>query len=184
MILIRYLGLALVLGVSTALVGVVVSQPSNTVRLFVRCLRWGLATGAATGAVFGGLVSLIGAFTGDPGAALGLTLVGVVIGGVAGAIVAILPALIGGLLVMTVLRQRHPHPASEVSVERDLTGVFAVVVATLDVILLVAVLASGGDFSSVMISMLLLVVGNACVVLMLWRARMSISRLWLEVAGG
>jgi hypothetical protein len=51
------------------------------------------------------------------------------------------------------------------------------------VIPLVAVLASGGDFSSAVISMLLLVVGNACVVLMLWRARMSISRLWLEVAG-
>ena len=184
MILVRYLGLALVLGVSTALVGVVVSQPSNSVRLLVRCLRWGVATGAATGAVFGGVGSLIGAFTGDPGAALGLTLVGVAIGGVAGAVVALLPTLIGGLLVMAVLRRRHPHPASEASVERDLTGVFAVVVATLDVILLVAVAASGGDFSSAVISVLLLVVGNACVVLMLWRARMSISRLWLEVAGG
>jgi hypothetical protein len=182
MILVRYLGLALVLGVSTALVGVVVSQPSNSVRLFVRCLRWGLATGAATGAVFGGVVSLIGAFTGDPGAALGLTLVGVVIGCVAGAIVALLPTLIGGLLVMAVLGQRHLHPASEVSVERDLTGVFAVVVATLNVILLVAVLASGGDLSSAVTSLLLLVVGNACAALMLWRARRSISRLWLEVA--
>jgi hypothetical protein len=182
MIVVRYLGLALVLGVSTALVGVVVSQPSSSLRLFVRCLRWGLATGAATGALFGGVVSLIGAFTGDPGAALGLTLVGVVIGGVAGAIVAILPTLIGGVLVMTVLRQRHPHPASEASIERDLTGVFAVVVATLDVILLVALLASGADFSSAVTSLLLLMTGNACVVLMLWRARRSISRLWFAIA--
>lgn len=79
------------------------------------------------------------------------------------------------------LRQRHPHPVSEASVERDLTGVSAVVVAVLDVILLVALLASGGDFSSTVISLLLLVVGNGCAVLMLWRARRSISRLWLDV---
>ena len=184
MIVGRYLGLALVLGVSTALVGVVVSQPSNSVRLFVRCLRWGLATGAATGAVFGGVTSLIGTFTSDPGAALGLTLIAVVIGGVAGALVALLPTLIAGLLVTTVLRQRHPHPVSATSVERDLTGVSAAVVAVLDVILLVGVLASGADFASTVISLLLLVLGNACVVLMLWRARRSISRLWLDVTAG
>lgn len=85
---------------------------------------------------------------------------------------------------MAVLRRRHPHPASEASVERDLTGVFAAVVAVLDVILLLALLASGGGFSSAVISLMLLVVGNGFAVLMLCRARRSISRLWLEVTAG
>ncbi len=176
-------GLALVLGVSTALVGVVVSQPSNSFRLFVRSLRWGVATGAATGAAFGGIASLLGSFNKDAGPALGLTLAGVVIGGVAGAIVALLPTLIGGLLITAVLARRHPQPTSEASVRRDLTGIFAAVVAVLDVILLVALVAGGDGFSSAAIAVPLIAVGNACVVVMLRRARTSISRLWVEVAG-
>lgn len=184
MIVVRYLGLALVLGVSTALVGVVVSQPSRGLRLFLRCLRWGIATGAVTGAVFGGVVSLIGSFSRDPGPALGLMFTSIGIGGLLGAIVALLPTVIGALLITAVLGRRHPHPASEASVHSDLTAVFVVVVAVLDLILLVALVVSGGGLSSAAIALPLIVVGNACVVLMLRRARTSISQRWSEASGG
>ncbi len=183
MIAARYLGVALVLGVCTALVGVVVSQPPNGLRLFLRCLRWGIATGAATGAAFGGLLTLIGSFDTEPAPALGLTLAGAVAGCVAGAIVALLPTLFGALLITAVLGRRHPSPAAEADVERDLTGVFAAVVAVLDVILLLALLAGGDGLTSAAIALPLILAGNAFVVLILRRARMSISQLWLEVAG-
>ena len=180
---VRYLGVALVLGVSTALVGVVVSQPPNGVRLFLRCLRWGIATGAATGAAFGALVTLVGSFNTEPAPALGLTLAGAVAGCVTGAVVALLPTVVGAVLITAVLGRRHPNPAAEADVERDLTGVFGAVVAVLDVILLLALLAGGDGLTSAAIAVPFIVVGNAFVVLMLGRARMSISRLWVEVAG-
>ena len=56
-------------------------------------------------------------------------------------------------------------------------------VGVLDLILLVALVATGAGLSSAAIAVPLIVVGNACMVVMLWRARRSISRLWLEVAG-
>ncbi len=65
----------------------------------------------------------------------------------------------------------------------DLTSVFTVVVGALDLILLVALVATGAGLSSAAVAVPLVVVGNACVVVMLWRARRSISRLWLAVAG-
>jgi hypothetical protein len=181
-ILFGYLGLALVVGVTSALLIVATNRASDRARLFVRCLRWGFATGAATGAVFAASLPVIGSLRGDPGLPLGLMFGSAIYGAIIGAIVALIPTLIGAVFITDLLRQRHPHPASEASVQSDLTGVFAVVVAVLDVILLVALFVSGQALSSAAIALPLIVLGNACVVLMLWRARTSISRLWLEVA--
>lgn len=183
MIFFGYLGVALVLGVGSALLAVVVSQASSGVRLFMRCLRWGVATGAVTGAVVGACLPLIGSFRGDTGSLLAFMFGGVVYGAVSGAIVALIPTLIGASVVTDLLRQRHPHPSSEESVHSDLTSVFGVMVAVLNGIVLVAVIASGAGLSSATIALSLTVVGNACVALMLWRARRSISRLWFTAAG-
>lgn len=182
MIVTRYVALGLLLAVSTVLLGAVVSQPSNGARLFVRCLRWGLATGSVTGAVFGAALPLIESLRGDPGLLLVWVLGGVVSGAILGAIVSVIPTLLGGVFVTALLRHRHRHPSSEESVQRDLTAAFGVVVAVLDVILFVTLIANGA-LSPAAIAVPLIVVGNACVVLMLRRARRSISRLWLAIAG-
>jgi hypothetical protein len=181
-ILFGYLGLASVLGVSTALLVVVARRASDRVRLLLRCLRWGFATGAVTGAVFGASLPLIGSLRGNPGSLVGWMLGGAVYGAVFGAIVALIPTLIGAVFITDLLRHRHPRPTSEESMHSDLTSVFTAVVGVLDLILLVALIATGAGLSSAAIAVPLIVVGNACVVLMLWRARRSISRLWLEIA--
>lgn len=181
MILFGYLGLVLVLAVSAALLVVVAARASDRTRLFLRCLRWGFATGAVTGAVFGASLPLIGALRGDPGSPMGWMLGDAVYGAVIGAIIALIPTLIGAVFITDLLRQRHPHPTSEESLRGDLTSVFAVVVGVLDLLLLVALIATGAGLSSAAIALPLIAVGNACVVLMLWRARRSISRLWLAV---
>jgi hypothetical protein len=182
-ILFGYLALALVLSVGSALLAFVVSQASSDVRLFMRCLRWGVATGAVTGAVVGACLPLIGSLRGDTGSLLGFMFGGVVYGAVIGAVVALIPTLIGASVVTVRLRQRPPHPSSEESVHSDLTSVFGVVIAVLHAILLVVMIASGPGLSSAAIALSLIVVGNACVVLMLWRARRSIGRLWFTAAG-
>lgn len=182
MILFGYLGLALVLGVSAAILVVVAGRASDRVRLLLRCLRWGFATGAVTGAVFGGSLPLIGLLRGDPGSPVGWMLGDAVYGAIIGAIVALIPTSIGAMFITDLLRQRHPRPTSEESTHRDLTSVFTVVVGVLDLILLVPLIATGAVFSSAAIAVPLIAVGNACVIGMLWRARRSISRLWLELA--
>jgi hypothetical protein len=47
----------------------------------------------------------------------------------------------------------------------------------------VVLIASGAGLSSAGVAPSLIVAGHACVVVMLWRARRSISRLWWLVAG-
>lgn len=182
MILAGNLDLVLALGVSAALLVVVAGRASDRVRLLLRCLRWGFATGAVTGAVFGACLPLIGSLRGDPGSPLGLMLGAGAYGAVIGAVVALIPTLIGAVFITDLLRQRHPRPTSEDGMYGDLTSAFAVVVGVLDLIVFVILIATGPGPSSAAIALLLIVVGNACVVLMLWRARRSISRLWLAVA--
>lgn len=182
MIFFGYLGLALVLGVSAALLVVAAGRASDRTRLFLRCLRWGFATGAVTGAVIGASLPLIGSLKGDPGSPLGLMLGGAIYGAVFGAIVALIPTLMGAVFVTDLLRHRHSHPTSEESVQTDLTWAFGAVVGALDVFLLVLLIASGQVLSSAAVALPLIVTGNICVVLMLWRARRSISRLWFAVA--
>jgi hypothetical protein len=182
MILAGYLGLVLVLGVSTALLIVVAGRASGRVRLLLRTLRWGFATGAATGGVFGASLPLIGSLRGDPGLPVGLMLGAGVYGAVIGAVVALMPTLIGTVFITDLLRQRHASPTSEESMYGDLTSAFAVVVGVLDVLVLVSLITTGAGLSAAAVALPLIVVGNACVVLMLCRARRSISRVWLAVA--
>ena len=187
MIVAGYLGFFLVLAVGTALLVVVANRASKGVRLFLRCVRWGLATGAVTGALFGAALPLIGSLEGDPGPIFAWMIGGFVYGAFFGAIVAVIPTLFGAVFIHDLLIHRHREPSSMESVQRDLTAAFAGVVGVLDVILLavlVAVIAGGTELSSAVLSFAALLAGNACVALMLWRARTSISRLWMaEVSG-
>lgn len=145
-------------------------------RLFFRCLRWGIATGAATGAVVG---AAIGAPAVRGGLSLGPALGGAFYGVIIGAIVAVVPSVPGGLLVSLVLERRHPHEASREVVERDLNLMFAGVVGVLDAALLLAMFLAGNGLSTLVRAMPVVLLANACVGLMLWRARASITRLVL-----
>jgi hypothetical protein len=168
-----YLGLALVVGVSAALVVVVAGRAPPRARLFLRCLRWGTATGAVTGAVVGAMLVLVSGLDNA-----GLTSVGLIYGAIVGGLVSLIPTLIGTVFITDVLARRHPFPSSTDDVRGDLTAAFQVVVAVLDVALFVALIVSGVGLSSIAVALPFIVVGNGCVALMLWRARWSIARLW------
>ena len=145
-------------------------------RLFLRCLRWGIATGAATGAVVG---AAIGAPALRGGLSLGLALGGAFSGLIIGAIVAVVPSVPGGLLVSLVLERRHRHGPTREAVERDLNFMLSGVVGVLNAALLPPMFLAGNGLSTLVRSMPLVLLVNACVGLMLWRARSSITRLVL-----
>ena len=145
-------------------------------RLFLRCLRWGIATGAATGAVVG---AAIGAPAEGGGLSLGLAMAGALTGVIIGAIVAVVPSVPGGLLVSLVLERRHRHGPSREAVERDLNLMLYGVVGVLNAALLLAMFLAGNGLSTLMAAIPVVSLANACVGLMLWRARASITRLVL-----
>lgn len=145
-------------------------------RLFLRCLRWGIATGAVTGAAVG---AAIGAPAVRGGPSLGLALGGALYGVIIGAIVAVVPSVPGGLLVSLVLERRHRYGASREAVERDLNLMLSGVVGMLDAALLLTMFLAGDGLSTLVRAMPLVLLANACVGVMLWRARASISRLVL-----
>ena len=184
MIILGYIGVALVVGVGAAILAVMASRASGPVRVFLRCLRWGVATGAATGGVVGALVLLVpGLVDGDERSLVGLTPVGAIYGAVIGAIVSLIPTLVGASVVAGLIGSRHPHSSSENAVKGDLTAIFRAVVGLLNAAVLIAFFASGPDLASVAYTLTFMVAGNACVVLMLCRARGSIGRLWSPGAG-
>ncbi len=150
-------------------------------RVFLRCLGWGVATGAATGAVIGVLVVAL-AGLGNGASLLGLAPIGVLYGTIIGALVSVIPSVLGGLVVTGLIWWRHPQPSSGEALQGDLSGIFRAVVILLDAALLMAVIAGGAGLSSMAISLPFVVAGNACVVMMLCRARESIGRSWLEAA--
>ena len=150
-------------------------------RVFRRCLGWGVATGAATGAVIAVLVVAVSGL-GSGASLLGLIPVGVLYGTVIGALFSVIPSALGGLVVTTLIWWRHPHPSSGEAVEGDLSGIFRAVVVLLNAALLMAFIAGGAGLSSVAISLSFVVAGNACVVMMLCRASESIGRSWSEAA--
>jgi len=167
-----YLGVALVIGMSAGLLAVVAGRASDRVRLLLRCLRWGVATGAATGAVVGVMIPLVGASSwSQPNLIVGLGLYGAVIG----TLVSLIPTVVGAVFITE--RQRYPYPSAEDDVQRDVTAVFGVVVGVIDVLLFVVLAAGGNGWSSIVVSLPFVVAGNACVLVMLWRARRSIRRV-------
>lgn len=168
-----YLGVALLTGVTAALLVVVANRASLPVRLFLRCLRWGVTTGAVTGAVVGAMVMVVS----QPE----LIFVGLFVGAFFGILVSLIPTLIGTVFITDLLRHRHPQPASDEDLRPDLTSAFRFVVGALDLLVVVILVASGAG-SSVVVGVPFLLVANACMALMLWRARRSISRLWSGTA--
>ena len=148
----------------------------SATRLYLRCLAWGLATGAAVGAGMGlAIGTLLAVRTGPAFAALALAA-----GTVYGTIVAIVPTVVGSLVVVVVLIRRHPHPASYDGVHRDLSVVFAAVVAALDLAVLVYWLTLGGSLSEMLAALAALLLVDAAVAAMLKPAHTSIARAWLE----
>ncbi len=145
----------------------------TSAKLYRRCLRCGLVTGAVAGSTTG---AAIGLYEPDLGFALGGALYGLL----TGLVVSLVPTVIAGCLVTALVRQRHPHPASAGAVKRDLGALFCVIVLILDVAFVVPVFALGDGLRSVVRSLPLLVVANASVAAMLWRARTSIAQAWSE----
>lgn len=148
-------------------------------RVFLRSMRWGIGTGAATGALVGFTVVLVSG-SGDAIGAVGVALFVAPIGAIVGSAVAIVPSVVGGLVLTGVIRRRHPQPASEEAVRRDLERMFQAVAVVLNAGLLAA-LATGDGVSALISALPSLAAGNACVALMLCRARAPIGRAWSEV---
>ena len=123
----------------------------------------------ATGAFIGGVIGLLAGGT--------MALLVLLYGGLIGLLVAVAPSLVGGLVCTIVLRRRHPTGHSR-HVKRDLAWLFAVIVGTLDGILLVYFLLLGADGSYLAGALLAMAVVNACVAAVLYPARASIARLW------
>jgi hypothetical protein len=98
------------------------------------------------------------------------------LGAIIGTLVAIVPSVVGGLLVTGLIGHLHPRPSSAAGVQRDLRRIFAVYAGVLNAALLLAVFTLGKGLSSLMGALPYLLVGDACVALMLWGASASISR--------
>jgi hypothetical protein len=152
----------------------------SAARLYVRCLAWGLATGMVVGGLVGFLVGILLAASAGPAFAAIAPVTGVVYG----ALVAVVPTVVGGLVVVAILINRHPRPASADPVHRDLGVVFASVVVALDLVVLVPWLLLGGltmQLLAVLAALLLVDVAAAAV---LKPARTSITRAWVGSSDG
>lgn len=148
----------------------------SAARLYLLCLAWGLATGAAVGGVVGLVIGILLAI----GTAPALAALALATGIVYGTIVAVVPTVLGSLVVVIVLIRRHPHPASSDGVHRDLTVVFAAVVAALDFVVLVYWLTLGGSLSQMLVALAALLLIDAAIAAVLKRARTSIAQKWVE----
>ncbi|MEA2900600.1 MAG: hypothetical protein QOH36_487 [Actinomycetota bacterium] len=150
-------------------------------RLFGRGLLWGLAVGASTGGLTGVLVAVVAAAV-DEGllSILVLAPLGALYGVVLGALVSVIPSVLGALVIASVIPWRHPHPAGEDAVARDLGLLFVTVVAVLDGAIFVGFVLSGQGLSSIVPSLPFLALGNGWVALVLRRAGTSLTRVWLE----
>lgn len=144
--------------------------------LYRQCVRWGLSTGAVTGALTGATLVVMSGLGRGFDDQLADALIGAGFGTVIGLLVSVLPAALGGLVVTEVVGRRHPQPSSPDALGRDLSFVFCVVVGVLNVGVVVPLFAAGNGVSSLPNALPLLLVTNACVALMLWRARASIIR--------
>lgn len=164
----------------TAIAATLSDWGPSAARMFLWCLLWGFATGMTTGALTGLLVALFAGGFGGAAAAASWALVGVLIGGIVGTVVSIVPSVLGGLVVTGVIRRRHPQPASSNAVDSDLRRLFQLVLVVLDLALLLAVFARGDGLSSLVDAFPVIAAGNACVVLMMCRARGPIGRAWSE----
>lgn len=154
---------------------------TSALRLFTRCLVWGVATGAAAGAAVGAAGALLAVFSGPSlGELFEAALIIGFYGTVLGAIVAILPSVLGGLLVTEVIRHRHPQPSMAGPVRRDLGLIFYGLVSLLNAGVLLAILVYGTGVASRASGLPYLMVADACVALMLHRARGSISHAWAK----
>lgn len=152
-------------------------------RLYLRCLRWGLATGAVAGAGTAAFVGFVAAGTlgdGTLGARLSLAFGSALYGVVIGTLVAVVPTALGGLLVVETVQRHHPQPSSREAVERDLGMLFLAIVAFLAASVLLSTYVGGEGMSSVREYVPVVGVAAACTALMLWRARTSIGRGWAE----
>jgi len=148
-------------------------------RLYLHCVRWGLATGAVSGAATGAGVG----FAAGIGERLvemlvGLPLVAACYGAFFGIVFSLVPTAFGALLVTGFVRRRHPRPCSTGSLRRDLGVVFCLIAAALDVGYLLAVVGLDGGLATVGRTLHWVVLANAAAGIVLNRARASIAQAW------
>jgi hypothetical protein len=149
--------------------------------LYVRCVGWGVATGGATGGLAGVIIGVLGLLGGQP---LGLAVLGVILGALIGVVVAVIPSVLGGVVVTGVISARHPRPAVEEAVRRDLLEVFSVIVGLLDGLFLFAVIVIGADLRYLAGALPYLAAVNVCVAVMLRWAGAQLARAWVDGGAG
>lgn len=152
------------------------------IRLYLRCLRWGLTAGAVAGAGTIAYAALAGHLEElsdgeDIGSRLEQAVSGAVAGVPFGMIVAVIPTLIGGLLVLSILWGSHPRPASVGAVRRDL-GVtcYGLTAILAGAVVFATLLDSGASALGEVLPYVL--VPTAWVFVVLWPAVQSIARGW------
>jgi hypothetical protein len=134
--------------------------------LYGQCVLVGLSTGAAAGALTGVVDGAL--FGAVPGA-----LTGAFLGAFIGTIVALFPSLLGACVVSELVRHRHPVAVSTADVRRDLGIVFATVAAAVNAAGLFAIVAYSDPAGLVVLA-----VGNAGALPVLWLGRASIVKSW------
>ena len=151
------------------------------IRLYLRCVRWGLTAGAVAGAGTLAYAALAGhleelADGEDLGSRLGQALSGAMTGVPFGMVVAVIPTLIGGLLVLSILWGSHPRPASVGAVRLDLgVACYGLTAILAGAVVFAALLEGGGSVGEVLPYVL---VPTAWVFVVLWPAVRSIARGW------
>lgn len=99
------------------------------------------------------------------------------LGLVVGALLSAVPTIVLGLAVMRLATRRDTQPSTAQALERDIGVLGGVAVALLNVVALL-LLASLDGWSKIGPELPLIVLGDACVIPMLWGARASIVAAW------
>lgn len=157
----------------------------NCFALFAQGLWAGVTIGAVTGGVVGtlvvGVVSLVGGGPTGSATDVVLTPFGAAYGLVAGTLLAVVPSVVGAAAVTAVVSRRHPLPATQEALERQLEGIFQAVVVLLDAAVVALLLATGTSAAGAVVAVPTVAAANGCVAVMLCRNRGPMARAWVAV---
>ncbi len=151
------------------------------IRLYLRCLRWGLTAGAVAGAGTLAYAGFLGHLSDLRDASIGVRMEQAFSGALQGApfgmMVAVVPTLIGGLVVLSIVWGSHPRPASTDAVRRDVgVASYGLTAILAGAVLFAALLEGGASDAGEILPWVL--VPTACLLVVLWPAVTSIARGW------
>lgn len=149
-------------------------------RLYWQFVKWAITAGALAGVASGAYVGFVSGDNfgdGTIGARIAQAFIMGVVGLMVGTILAAIPAIFGGFAVTTLIRWRHLESLSPAPLERDLGVLFGVGLAVINLGAL-ALLGSLDGWSKIWPEIPVVLLSDACVILMLWRAKSSIVEEW------